>query len=41
MEDCFGTYTDANGEKYVGEYRDDTKNGQGNYTFWSIIKMGR
>ena len=28
---CFGTY--ANGTKYVGEYRDDKRHGQGTYTF--------
>jgi len=30
---CFGTYTFANGEKYVGEFRDDKYNGQGATTF--------
>ena len=30
---CFGTYTWPNGEKYVGEWRDDKKNGQGTYTW--------
>ena len=30
---CFGTYTYANGDKYVGEWKDDKKNGQGTYTF--------
>ena len=30
---CFGTYTFANGDKYVGEFRDNKKNGQGTYTF--------
>jgi S1-C subfamily serine protease len=30
---CFGTYTFANGDKYVGEFRDDDFNGQGTYTF--------
>ena len=32
---CFGTYTYASGNKYVGEFRDGTKNGQGTYTFVS------
>ena len=26
---CFGTYTSANGNKYVGEWKDDKKHGQG------------
>jgi len=30
---CFGTYTFAEGDKYVGEWRDDKKNGQGTYTY--------
>jgi S1-C subfamily serine protease len=30
---CFGTYTFADGNKYVGEFRDDKYNGQGTYTF--------
>ena len=29
---CFGTYTYDNGDKYVGEYKDDKRNGQGTYT---------
>jgi hypothetical protein len=36
-ENCFGTYTFDEGEykghKYVGEYRDGKRNGQGTYTF--------
>ena len=28
-----GTHTYANGEKYVGEYKDDKRNGQGTYTW--------
>ena len=34
--DCFngkGTYTYANGDKYVGKYKDGKQNGQGTYTF--------
>ena len=27
-----GTYTYADGDKYVGEWKDDKKNGQGTYT---------
>ena len=30
---CFGTKTYANGDKYVGEFRDDKYNGQGTFTF--------
>ena len=30
---CFGTYTWNNGDKYVGEYKDDERNGQGTYTW--------
>ena len=30
---CEGTYTYANGDKYVGEYKDDKKHGQGTYTY--------
>ena len=30
---CFGTYTNADGDTYVGEYKDDKKNGLGTYTF--------
>ena len=30
---CFGTYTAADGAKYVGEYKDDKRHGQGTYTF--------
>ena len=32
---CFGTYTSDNGEKYVGEWRDDKRHGQGTNTFAS------
>jgi hypothetical protein len=27
-----GTYTYTNGDKYVGEYKNDKRNGQGTYT---------
>ena len=33
FHNCFGTYTFASGDKYVGEYRDGNQNGQGTYTF--------
>ena len=29
---CFGTYTFANGDKYVGEFKDKKKHGQGTFT---------
>jgi hypothetical protein len=32
---CFGTITYADGDKYVGEYKDNKRNGQGAYTFAS------
>ena len=30
---CFGTYTYADGGKYVGEWKDDNRHGQGTGTF--------
>ena len=30
---CFGTYTWASGDKYVGEFKDNKKHGKGTYTF--------
>ena len=30
---CFGTYTFASGDVYVGEFKDSKKDGQGTYTF--------
>ena len=30
---CLGTYTYANGDKYVGGYKDDKMHGQGTYTY--------
>ena len=30
---CFGTYTHASGDKYVGEWRDNKQHGQGTYTY--------
>jgi hypothetical protein len=32
-QNCFGTYTSANGDKYVGEYKDGKMDGQGTYTW--------
>ena len=34
-DNCFGTFTFANGDKYVGEYKDNTRHGQGTATFAS------
>ena len=31
-DNCEGTYTYADGEKYVGEWRDDKRHGHGTYT---------
>lgn len=33
FHNCFGTYTWDNGDKYVGEWKDNNKNGQGTYTY--------
>ena len=30
---CFGTMTFSNGDKYVGEFKDDEYHGQGTYTY--------
>ena len=30
---CVGTYTDANGDKYVGEWQDNSAHGQGTKTY--------
>ena len=35
---CFGTYTHADGSKYVGEYKNGKRHGQGTYTFASGSK---
>ena len=35
FHNCFGTNTFANGNKYVGEFKDGKQNGQGTYTFAS------
>ena len=31
--DCFGTYAYGNGTKYVGEFRNDARNGKGIFTY--------
>ena len=33
FNNCFGTYTFASGDKYVGEWKDGKRNGQGTATF--------
>ena len=33
FHNCFGTYTWSGGHKYVGEWRDNRKHGQGTYIF--------
>ena len=38
MHDCFGSYTYANGDKYVGEFKDNKKHGQGTFTWGSGAK---
>ena len=35
---CFGTYTWANGNKYVGEFQDGKGHGQGTYTWANGIQ---
>ena len=35
FDNCYGTYTWPDGEKYVGEFKDGKFNGQGTYTFAS------
>tara|TARA_B100002019_G_C21219570_1_gene573941 strand:- start:767 stop:1291 length:525 start_codon:yes stop_codon:yes gene_type:complete len=32
-DNCFGTYTWAEGDQYVGEWKDDKRHGQGTYTW--------
>ena len=32
-DNCFGTFTSANGDKYVGEWKDDAPHGQGTSTY--------
>ena len=32
-ENGYGTYTNAYGSKYVGEYKDDKMHGEGTYTY--------
>ena len=34
-DNCYGTYNLSNGNKYVGEYKNDKANGQGTYTYAS------
>ena len=37
-EDGYGTYTWADGDKYVGEYKDGNKSGQGTQTYYDGAK---
>jgi len=36
---CFGTYTYPNGDKYVGEFKDDKRNGMGIYIWGPISEF--
>lgn len=36
---CIGTYTFFDGRRYIGEFRDDKRNGQGTYTWRSGWKF--
>ena len=38
FHNCFGTHTWADGDKYVGDYKDDKRNGLGTLTFDSGSK---
>jgi hypothetical protein len=38
-DNCFGTYTWADGNKYVGEYKDGKRHGQGTYTYANEKKV--
>ena len=33
FHNCFGTFTWASGSKYIGEWKDNKRNGQGTFTF--------
>ena len=33
LHNCFGTLTQSSGDKYVGEFKDNQRNGQGTFTF--------
>ena len=35
FHNCFGTLTHSSGSKYVGEWKDDKKHGQGTFTWLS------
>ena len=38
--DCFGTFAYPNGDKYVGEWKNNQQNGQGTYTYgngWEYV----
>ena len=38
---CFGTYTYTNGDKYVGEFKDEVIHGPGSYTNHTLPKKLR
>jgi S1-C subfamily serine protease len=38
---CFGTYTWAGGDKYVGEWKDNKKHGQGTFTVGNLGSQGK
>ena len=33
FDNCFGAYIWTDGDKYVGEWKDNNRNGQGTYTY--------
>lgn len=39
-DNCYGAYTDSDGDKYVGAWKDNKMNGQGTYT-WADGKKQR
>ena len=38
FHNCYGTYTHPDGGKYIGEWKDNNRNGQGTFTFASGSK---
>ena len=36
---AYGTFTSADGDKYVGEWKDGKMHGQGTYTFQMVKNM--
>ena len=33
FDNCYGSWAFDNGDKYIGEWKDDKKNGQGTYSY--------